>query len=75
MDDCSSESKIQTWLLLILPRDNERIIGRLSKILYAVILNNQNLLVMEPPDEEQGILLHNFLKRNLRRTHTIKVMH
>lgn len=51
LDDFSSESKIQTWLLSILPRDNDRVMGRLSKILYAVILNNQNLLVMEPVDE------------------------
>lgn len=57
IDDCSNESKIQTWLLSILPRDNDRVIGRLSKILYAVILHNQNLLVMEPADEDNQTLL------------------
>lgn len=50
LEDGSSESKIQSWLLSILPRDNDKVMGRLSKRLYAIILNNENLLLVEQPD-------------------------
>lgn len=46
----SSESKVQQWLLSLLPRNNEKIMGILSKRLYAMILDNQ-LLLMEQPNE------------------------
>ncbi len=49
LEDDSSESRIQSWLLSILPRNNEKIMGRISKRLYAIILNNQNLLLVEEP--------------------------
>ncbi len=54
LEDGSAESIIQTWLLSILPRNNEKIMGRISKRLYAIILNNQNLLVVEEPINEDG---------------------
>jgi hypothetical protein len=46
----SSESKVQQWLLSLLPRNNEKMMGILSKRLYAMILDNQ-LLLMEQPNE------------------------
>lgn len=50
VEEDSSESKVQQWLLSLLPRNNEKIIGILSKRLYAMILDNQ-LLLMEQPNE------------------------
>lgn len=41
MEDGSSESKIQSWLLSLLPRNNDKLMGKLSKRLYALILSNQ----------------------------------
>lgn len=52
MEEGSSESKIHNWLLSILPRDNIRVIGKLSKCLYAMILDNQSLIIMEKQDDD-----------------------
>lgn len=49
LEQDSSESKIQNWLLSLLPRNNEKAIGILSKRLYAMILDN-HLLLMEQED-------------------------
>ena len=55
-EEGSSESQIQSWLLSVLPRDNEKVLGRISKRLYAIILNNQNILVVEQPDNEVKLI-------------------
>ena len=47
LDEDSYESKIQSWLLSILPKDNIRVLNKLSKSIYAMILDNQQLVVME----------------------------
>lgn len=47
LDEDSYESKIQSWLLSILPKDNLRVLNKLSKSIYAMILDNQQLVVME----------------------------
>lgn len=52
MEEDSSESRVQSWLLSILPRDNARIIGKLSKRLYAIILDNQSVILMEQHENE-----------------------
>jgi hypothetical protein len=49
-DEDSSESRIQTWLLDLIPRNNDRLIGKISKRLYALILNNV-VLLMEDGNE------------------------
>ena len=46
LDEDSQESRIQTWLLSILPKNNEKLLGILSKRIYALILDN-NVLLME----------------------------
>ena len=50
LDEDSSESRMNTWLLSLLPRTNEKMMGMLSRRLYAVILDNQ-LLLMEQSNE------------------------
>lgn len=50
LDNESFESRIQQWLLTVIPNNNEKIMGILSKRLYAMILNNQ-LLLMEKAEE------------------------
>jgi hypothetical protein len=55
-EEGSSESRIHTWLLSILPRDNARIIGKLSKCLYAMILDKQSVILMEQRDDN-GIIV------------------
>lgn len=52
IEEGSSEHKIQTWLLSLLPRNNEKLIGILSKRLYALILDNK-LLLMEQEEFDQ----------------------
>jgi hypothetical protein len=47
LDDSSSEFIIQDWLSSILPRKNLRVIGKLSRCLYAMILDKQSLIIME----------------------------
>ncbi len=58
IEEDSDESRIQTWLLSILPRNNTKLIGKLSKCLYAMILNNQSIILMEQtnPCEEADLL-------------------
>lgn len=51
IDGDSLESKINNWLLNILPKTNEKIMGNLSRRIYAMILNN-HLLVMEDGNDE-----------------------
>lgn len=53
LEQDSSESRIQSWLLSLLPRNNEKIMGILSKRIYAMILDN-HLLLMEQDQEEHG---------------------
>jgi hypothetical protein len=55
-DEDSSESRVHTWLLSILPRDNARLLGKLSKRLYAMILDNQRLILLEQHDEDSQIV-------------------
>lgn len=50
LDEDSTESKVQTWLLSVLPRTNEKIMGILSRRIYAMILDN-HLLLIEQSDE------------------------
>lgn len=49
MEQDSSEYKVHQWLLSLLPRTDEKNLGILSKRLYAMILDNQ-LLIMEQND-------------------------
>jgi len=56
VEEDSSESRIQTWLLNLLPRDNDRLIGKISKRLYALILNNVVLLMEEENDNMNEII-------------------
>jgi hypothetical protein len=56
MEEDSSESRVQSWLLSILPRDNARLIGKLSKRLYAMILDNQSVILMEQHECNQQLL-------------------
>lgn len=61
LDEDSTESKIQSWLLSVLPRNNDKIMGNLSRRIYAMILDNQ-LLLMEHQNEEgsetEQIVIH-----------------
>jgi hypothetical protein len=57
--DCDSlEARTQQWLLSLIPNTNEKIMGMLSKQLYALILDNQ-LLLMESQymDDKPEIVL------------------
>lgn len=51
LDEDSQESRIQSWLLSILPKNNEKLLGNLSRSIYALILDN-NLLLMEKEENE-----------------------
>ena len=59
MEEGSSEALINTWLLSVLPKDNDKVMNKLSKRLYAVILNNQNVLLVEQPETSdiQNVML------------------
>jgi hypothetical protein len=61
-DEDSTESKIQSWLLSVLPRNNDKIMGNLSRRIYAMILDNQ-LLLMEQQNEEDPLLLEHFVQQ------------
>jgi hypothetical protein len=50
LDEDSQESRIQSWLLSILPKNNEKLLGILSNSIYALILDN-NVLLMEKENE------------------------
>jgi hypothetical protein len=50
LDEDSTESKIQTWLLSLLPRTNEKAMGILTRRIYAMILDNQVLLIEQNND-------------------------
>lgn len=52
LDEDSTESKIQSWLLSVLPKNNEKIMGKLSRRIYAMILDNQLLLMEQQTDDE-----------------------
>ena len=47
MEEDSHEARIQNWLLSILPNDNLRLLNRLSKSIYAMVLDNHQLILME----------------------------
>ena len=59
LDDGSFESQVQTWLLSLLPRNNDKLMGKLSKRLYALILSNQDnqdvVLLVEKSGETSSI--------------------
>ena len=57
MDEDSSESRVHTWLLSILPRDNAKLIGKLSKRLYAMILDNQSVILMEQHEDDTQLVV------------------
>ena len=48
-EDGTSESMINSWLLSILPRDNQKLLGKISKRLYAIVLDKTNLVLVEQP--------------------------
>jgi len=50
LEDDSVESRIQTWLLSLMPRNNEKLIGKISKRVYAMILNNENVVILLDDD-------------------------
>lgn len=54
LEQDSSESKIQSWLLSLLPRNNEKIMGILSKRIYAMILDNHLLLMEQDQEHDVG---------------------
>ena len=56
MEEDSHEARIQTWLLSILPKDNLRILNRLSKSIYAMVLDNQQLIIMEQTEPSVKML-------------------
>jgi len=51
LQDDTLESKVNSWLLSVLPKNNEKIMGKLSRGIYALILSNQLLLVEENAGE------------------------
>jgi hypothetical protein len=61
-DEDSTESKIQSWLLSVLPRNNDKIMGNLSRRIYALILDNQ-LLLLEQQTEDDHLLLEHFVQQ------------
>jgi len=52
----------QSWLLSVLPRNNDKIMGNLSRRIYALILDNQ-LLLLEQQTEDDHLLLEHFVQQ------------
>ncbi len=49
LEEESSESFIQNWFLSVLPKNDNKLMTKLSKRLYALVLDNQELLLVEQP--------------------------
>lgn len=50
----SSESKIQNYLLSLIPRNDEKLISTLSRRLYALVLDNRFLLMEQENEQTQS---------------------
>lgn len=73
MEDGSSESQIQNWLLSLLPRNDRRLIGKISKRVYALILSNQvenqDVVVLIEKSDNENISVKKSLEIENKNTH------